>query len=215
MVEYTLFPGRRVESSPEVRVAALFIEHLRYAGLYLMLFGAGLGLPVPEEVPVVLAGLLSRAQIFRWWLALPVCVVGVLSGDVVLYWLGHHWGERVLDWRPVRCVLPREREAWLLAAYRQHGVKIIFGARHVMGFRAAAFLTAGIAHIPFWKFLGVDAAAACLGLPVSFGLAYVFADRVQSVLADVHRVERWLALTAVAAVAAWLAVWAYRRGRRA
>src|SRR5207237_1177999 len=134
MVEYTLFPGRRVESSPEVRVAALFIEHLRYAGLYLMLFGAGLGLPVPEEVPVVLAGLLSRAQIFRWWLALPVCVVGVLSGDVVLYWLGHHWGERVLDWRPVRCVLPREREAWFLAAYRQHGVKIIFGARHVMGF---------------------------------------------------------------------------------
>ena len=61
----------------------------------------------------------------------------------------------------------------------------------------------------------MDAAAACLGLPVSFGLAYVFADRVQSVLADVHRVERWLALTAVAAVAAWLAVWAYRRGRRA
>ena len=50
---------------------------------------------------------------------------------------------------------------------------------------------------------------------MSFGLAYVFADRVQSVLADVHRVERWLALTAVAAVAAWLAVWAYRRGRRA
>ena len=184
-------------------MAALLIEHLRYAGLYLILFGAGLGLPVPEEVPVVLAGLLSRAQIFRWWLALPVCVVGVLSGDVVLYWLGHHWGERVLDWRLVRCVLPREREARLLAAYRQHGVKIIFGARHVMGLRAAAFLTAGIAHIPFWKFLGVDAVAACLGLPVSFGLA------------DVHRAERWLALTAVAAVAAWLAVRAYRRGRRA
>jgi membrane protein DedA with SNARE-associated domain len=215
MVKYTLFPRTAGRIFPEVRVAALLIEHLRYAGLYLILFGAGLGLPVPEEVPVVLAGLLSRAQIFRWWLALPVCVVGVLSGDVVLYWLGHHWGEQVLDWRPVRCVLTREREARLLAAYRQHGVKIIFGARHVMGLRAAAFLTAGIAHIPFWKFLGVDAAAACLGLPVSFGLAYVFADRVQSVLADVHRVERWLALTAVAAVAAWLAVWAYRRGRRA
>lgn len=215
MVEYTLFLQGAWSNLAEVRVAALLIEHLRYAGLYLILFGAGLGLPVPEEVPVVIAGLLSRAQIFRWWLALPVCLVGVLSGDAVLYWIGHHWGERVLDWRPVRCMLSREREARLLASYRQHGVKIIFGARHVMGFRAAAFLTAGIARVPFWKFLGVDAAAACVSLPVSFGLAYVFADRVESVLADVHRVERWLGLTVVAALAAWLVVRAYRRGRRA
>lgn len=68
--------------------------------------------------------------------------------------------------------------------------------------------------MPFWKFLAVDAAAAGLGIPVSFGLAYVFADRVEGVLRDVHRIERWLALVAVVAVAGWLVIGAYRRSRR-
>lgn len=215
MGEYTLFTQSRGPNLPETRVIAFLIEHLRYAGLYLILFGAGLGLPVPEEVPVVVAGVLSHAEIFRWWIALPVCLAGVLSGDVALYAAGYYWGERVLDWRPVRRVLSGAWAAWLLAAYRDNGVKIVFGARHVMGLRAAAFLTAGIARVPFWKFLAVDAAAACLGIPAGFGLAFAFADRVESLLADVHRVERWLGLAAVLALGAWLAVRAYRGGRRA
>ena len=195
-------------------MVASLIEQLRYVGLFLVLFAAGLGLPVPEEIPIVAAGILSHARVFRWWLALLVILTGALAGDAALYWAGHHWGERLLDWRPVRRVLSRKREARLLKAYRDHGVKILLTARHVMGLRAAAFLTAGIARVPFWKFLVLDAAAAVLGVPVSFGLAYVFADQVYGVLQDVHRIERWLALLAVATVAVWLALGAYRRSRR-
>ena len=195
-------------------MVASLIEQLRYVGLFLVLFAAGLGLPVPEEIPIVAAGILSHAGVFRWWLALLVILTGALAGDAALYWAGRHWGELVLDWRVVRRVLSRAREERLKAAYREHGAKIVFTARHVMGLRAAAFLTAGIARVPFWKFLVLDAAAAVLGVPVSFGLAYVFADQVYGVLQDVHRIERWLALLAVAAVAVWLALGAYRRSRR-
>jgi len=195
-------------------VIASVIEQLRYVGLFLILFAAGLGLPVPEEVPIVAAGILSHTGVFHWWLALPVILAGVLAGDAVLYWVGHHWGERVLDWCAVRRVLSRKREAQLLTAYRDHGAKILLTARHVVGLRAAAFLTAGIARVPFWRFLALDAAAAGVGVPVSFGLAYLFADQVYEVLRDVHRLERWLALLGVAAVAAWLVVGAYHRSRR-
>lgn len=124
---------------------------------------------------------------------------GVLAGDAVLYWAGRHWGELLLDWRVVRRVLSRAREERLKVAYREHGAKIVFTARHMMG---------------FWKFLAVDAAAAVLGISLSFGLAYVFADQVEGVLRDVHRIERWLTLLAVAAVAGWLVIGAYRRSRR-
>ncbi|HMH54454.1 MAG TPA: DedA family protein [Candidatus Acidoferrum sp.] len=179
-----------------------------------MLFGAGLGVPLPEEIPVLAAGVLSHEGIVRWWIALPLCLVAILAGDSVLYWVGHHWGEHILDWRVVRHVLTPKREEELKAAYRRHGMKIVFAARHVAGFRAAAFLTAGIARLPFAQFIAVDAAAALLGVPLSFGLAFFFADQLEWVLADVHRIERWLAIVALTVAAGWLAVLAFRRARR-
>jgi membrane protein DedA with SNARE-associated domain len=189
------------------------IEQFTYLGIFLVLFLGGVGAPIPEELPILAAGALAREGIIRWWIALPVCVFGVLSGDVVLYWVGHHWGVRILEWRVVRRVLSREREERLKAAYRRHGVKIVFTARHVMGLRAAAFLTAGISHVPFWKFLAVDAGASLLGVPAGFGLAYFFTDHVERIIADVHRIERWIALAGMVALAALIAVLAYRRDR--
>lgn len=191
-----------------------FIEHFTYLGLFLVLFGAGLGAPIPEEGPVLVAGVLAHEALVRWWIALPVCIVGVLSGDVVLYWVGHHWGERILDWRIVRRVLSPAREEKLKASYRRHGVKIVFTARHVMGLRAAAFLTAGISRVPFWKFLTVDALAALVSVPVGFGIAFLFTDQLERVLADAHHIERWLALYALLGLAVWLALLAYRQSRR-
>jgi membrane protein DedA with SNARE-associated domain len=191
-----------------------FIEEFTHLGIFLILFAAGLGVPIPEEVPVLAAGVLAHEGVIRWWIALPVCVAGVLSGDVALYWIGHHWGERILDWRLFRYVLTREREERLMSAYRRHGVKIVFTARHVMGLRAAAFLTAGIAHVPFWKFLVVDTVAALVGVPVGFGIAFLFTDQLERVIADVHRFERWLVLYALVALAAWLAFLGWRQNRK-
>ena len=190
------------------------VEQFTYVGVFAVLLLASLGVPIPEEMPIVAAAVLSHEHIVRWWLALPVCVVGVLSGDVVLYWIGRHWGERVLNWRAVRLVLSPAREERLKAAFRRHAVKTIVTARHVMGLRAAAFLTAGIAHVPFPTFVAIDAAAAVVGVPLVFGLAYFFTDQLTEVLGDVRRVERWLGLLAATAAVVALAIAAWRRNRR-
>ena len=149
-----------------------FVEQFTYLGIFAVLLLGSLGVPIPEEMAIIAAAVLSHAGLVRWWLALPVCLLGVLSGDMVLYWVGRHWGENVLNWRVVRLVLTPKREQWLKAAYRRHALKTIVTARHVMGLRAAAFLTAGIARVPFWKFVVADAGAAALGVPfaVRFGL---------------------------------------------
>jgi membrane protein DedA with SNARE-associated domain len=189
------------------------IEHFTYGGLFLVLLLGGLGAPIPEELPVLAAGALAREGVIRWWMGLGVCVVGVLVGDVVLYIAGHHWGERLLRWRLVRSVLTEAREHRLASAYRRHGVKIVLVARHVMGVRAAAFLTAGIVRLPFWKFLLVDAAAAVVGVPLMFGLAYFFTDQLRAILDDVHRVERWLLVAAIVALVAWLVRLVWRKNR--
>ena len=171
-----------------------FVEHFTYLGIFAVLLLGSLGVPIPEEMPIIAAAVLSHEGVVRWWLALPVCLVGVLSGDMALYWIGRHWGEHVFNWRPVRLVLTPTREQWLKAAYRRHALKTVVTARHVMGLRAAAFLTAGMAHVPFWKFAVADAGTAALSVPLGFWLAYFFTDEIEAIVADVHRVERWLVL---------------------
>jgi len=71
-----------------------------------------------------------------------------------------------------------------------------------MGLRAAAFLTAGSASVPFWKFVVADVGAALFGVPLAFGLAYFFTDQIKAIMADVHRAERWLGLAGLLALAA-------------
>lgn len=187
------------------------VDRFTYAAILAILLLGSLGVPIPEEMPIVAAGILSHEGLARWWLALPTCFVGVLSGDMMLYWIGRRWGERVLNWRVVRWVLTPAREEMLKEAYRQHAMKTVATARHVAGLRAAAFLTAGIARVPFWKFILADAAAAAVSVSFAFGLAYFFTNQVTAILADVHRVERWLVLAvlialiggAVASVVRW------------
>ena len=190
------------------------LQRFTYLGILAALLLGSLGVPIPEEMPIVAAGVLSHEGLARWWLALPVCVLGVLAGDMVLYWAGRRWGERLLGWRVVRHVLTRSRANWLQAAYREHAMKTVAMARHVTGLRAAAFLTAGIARVPFWKFILADAAAAAVSVPLAFGLAYFFTHQISAILADVHRVERWLALAGLVVVAASLVVYAARWNRR-
>jgi membrane protein DedA with SNARE-associated domain len=195
-------------------LVADLIERFTYAGIFLVLFVAGLGAPIPEEAPILAAGILASQDVIRWWLALIVCFVGVMSGDIVLYWVGHHWGEHIMDWRFTRFVLTPEREKMVVEAYHRHGVKIVFTARFVAGFRAAAFLTAGIVRIPFWKFLLVDGVAALVGVPLGFGVAYLFTDQLPAILHGVHRVERLLILGGMVLLAAVIGYAAYRKSRR-
>jgi membrane protein DedA with SNARE-associated domain len=195
-------------------LVAELIERFTYAGIFLVLFVAGLGAPIPEEAPIFAAGVLANQEIIRWWLALIVCFAGVLSGDIVLYWVGHHWGEHIMEWRVTRFVLTPARERQVVAAYHRHGVKIVFTARFVAGFRAAAFLTAGIVRIPFWKFLLVDTVAALVAVPLGFGVAYLFTDQLPAILQGVHRIERLVILVAMVLLAAVIAYAAYRKSRR-
>ena len=191
-----------------------FVDSFTYLGIFTLLLLGSLGVPVPEEMPIIAAAVLSHEGIVRWWCAVPLCLLGVLSGDMVLYWVGRYWSEQVLKWRVVRLVLSPAREQWLKAAYRRHALKTVVTARHVMGLRAAAFLTAGSANVPFWKFIAADTGAALFSVPLVFWLAYFFTDQIKAVMADVHRAERWLFLAGLLAVAAMVVIGVWRWHRR-
>lgn len=61
-----------------------------YVGIFLALVAAGLGAPIPEEIPVVTGGVLvgHPENNLRWWIMVPVCIVGVVISDGLLYGIG-------------------------------------------------------------------------------------------------------------------------------
>ena len=105
------------------------------------------------------------------------------------------------------------RIALLAAGVHHHDVSLEL-ARPVAGLRAAAFLTAGMARVPFWKFILADAGTAAVSVPFVFAPAYFFTDQIGAILADVHRVERWLALAALIVLTGGVVVYVVRWNRR-
>jgi membrane protein DedA with SNARE-associated domain len=147
----------------------------------------GLGLPVPEEAPIILAGVLSHRGRMYWPLALGASFLGVLVGDFLVYFLGFWHGERVLSWRLTRRFLTLQREAQIKGYFHRHGVKILILSRFAPGFRTAAYLTAGILRLPTIKLLAADSVAAALSTSLMFSAGYFFTKWIEQSLEEMKR----------------------------
>ena len=177
------------------------IQQLGYAGITLVLVLGGLGLPIPEEVPIILAAVLSRHGQMWWPYAVTACMVGVLLGDFVVYFLGYYHGEKVLSLPLTRRLLTRARETQIKGYFHRHGFKILVLGRFAPGFRTAAYLTAGILQLPPLKLLLTDFVAASLSTAIMFGGGFYFANQIQS---GMHQIQRLALITVALLLGSWL-----------
>ncbi len=188
------------------------IAKLGYLGIALLLVLGGLGLPVPEEAPIILAAVLSKSEKLWWPLALASCFAGVLLGDFVVYFLGYFYGEKVMSLRLTRKFLTRAREAQIKGYFHRHGFKILILGRFAVGFRTAAYLTAGILKLPALKLFLTDLFAASLSTCLMFGLGYVFAHQIET---SFDQYKHWLTAIVALALAFWLLSRYYKARKRA
>jgi len=184
-----------------------WLEQGSYLGIVLFLTLTGLGLPVPEEVPIVAAGVASRAEALDWWLALPACLVGALLGDSLMYAIGRFFGARFLrEHRLLSGFLTEEREKKIELLIQQHGIKAFFAARFLVGLRSPFYLTAGILRVKYRWFLFADFICASIVISAFFGLAYAFGDRITGLI---QSAEKGLTLVVLGAGIVALAVAAF------
>ena len=157
----------------------LLLSHGSYLGIILFMILTGAGLPLPEEVAIVAAGVLASVGRLDPWLALGACLFGALVGDCIMYWIGRHFGRRVLRehhwWN--RFVKP-EREAQVEQMLRDHGFKVLFLSRFLVGLRSPVYLSAGILRLPFRRFLLYDLFCATVVIGTFFGLSYYFGEAI-------------------------------------
>jgi membrane protein DedA with SNARE-associated domain len=193
----------------------LQLEHATYLGIIVVLILTGAGLPVPEEVPIIAAGVAAYYGQMNPWLALAACFVGALLGDCVMYAIGYHFGHNVLRDHPwcARFLKP-EREAHLEEMINQHGWKVFLAARFLVGLRSPVYLTAGILRVPFRRFLLVDLFCAGLVICTFFGLSYLFAERITGWFHSIRNAEVAITVLVVTVVASVVLFFYVRHRRR-
>jgi membrane protein DedA with SNARE-associated domain len=128
-----------------------------------VLITCGLGVPLPEDVPLITGGwLVGRDGSLSLMIATGLC--GILIGDSIIFRAGQVFGVRLLDTRLGRHI-PGERVQRTIHAFEKHGAKFIIAARFVPGLRAVTYFVAGLTGVPYWKFITFDGLAACVSAP--------------------------------------------------
>ncbi len=175
-----------------------------YLGIFLALLASGFGFPIPEELPVITAGILVGHEdtTLRWWIMLPVCILGVVIGDGVLYGIGRFWGTKILNLGWVqRNVVPPEKRAEIEKNLHDRGIAVLLGARLLPGIRTPIFIMAGVLRVPFTRFLIADGIYAIPGVNLLFWLAYMLTDQVLVIFKVINAYRPLVVVSVLSAIA--------------
>lgn len=153
-----------------------------YALILGVLFICGMGVPIPEDITLISAGILAGLGKISFEGAMIAGLVGVMVGDTILFTIGQKYGRAVFEWPMFNKIFTPTRIAKAEKQIQEHAKKICFAARFMPGLRAAIFLTAGIMKVPFRTFFFQDGAAALISVPVWIYLGYWFADKIDVVV---------------------------------
>ena len=158
------------------RAAEAFLEQhgLAAAFLFLLVEEAGVPLPVPGDVLMLVLGVQAREGRVPLWQAIAVLELGTALGATLLYLLAR-WAGRDLVYRYgryLRLTPPRlERaERWI----RGYGALAVVVGRLVPGLRIATAVACGVFGLPVRQFLPAMAVGSLLYISAHTLLGYFF-----------------------------------------
>ncbi len=175
-----------------------------YVGVFLALLASGLGFPLPEELPVITAGVMVGHEDtkLRWYIMLPVVIAGVVLGDGLLYGMGRLWGTWLLSrqWVQRRIVSAEKREQ-IEKNFHDRGIAVLLGARLLPGIRTPIFLMAGMLRVPLGRFLIADGLYAIPGVNLLFWISYLLTDQVLEIFNRINAYRPQVVLVVLSYVA--------------
>jgi membrane protein DedA with SNARE-associated domain len=198
-----------------------FLTKFTYLGIFLVLLGSGFGVPVPEDLPLLLGGMMCSPKLADELLGIdhlclcimiPLCFLAVVGGDLTIFFVGRHFGHHIPNLPLIRRFLTPARLQRAERAFERHGGKALIVARFLPGLRMPTFFTAGAFRVAPWKMLACDGGAALVSVPAWVCAGYLFGQYMNQI---VHYF-RWIGSAAALAVLLALAGYViYRKMRRA
>ncbi len=194
------------------------VEGWLSTGGYFMLFGilflCGLGLPCPEDVPLLAAGALIATGQMHW---LPACATawcGIMAGDLVLYHIGRHFGPNITRVRYIGSHINVKRLEQIERYFDKYGIWVVAIGRMFAGVRGAMVVVAGTIRYNRAKFLIADGLAAIVSGGLFVLLGHWLGDNLKDYMGRIKEGKTIFFFVALAAVLVIATTW-YLRHRKA
>lgn len=169
-----------------------------------------LGFVIPGETAAILGGVLASHGRLPLWLVIVLVVTAAITGDTVGYEVGRFFGPRIMG---LRLVARKGRQlAKAQDLLRRRGGVAVFAGRFTAFFRAVMPALAGMARMPYLRFLAFNAAGALVWGTGCVLLGFLAGNSYQSIA---RTAGQGAAVLTVAVVLTGLLLWHLRRRRAA
>jgi membrane protein DedA with SNARE-associated domain len=164
-----------------------------YLAVVLLMFGSSFGLPIPEELTLISLGLLcytarhpeqfssvlsTGANPVNTWTAAAVAFFAVFISDLVVFFLGKHFGTRLLKLRMFHRMEQIVRGPRITSWVGRYGAWAGGIFRFTPGLRFPGHFACGMLGVSTWKFVLVDGSAALLSVPTQVLLIAYYGETV-------------------------------------
>lgn len=190
-----------------------FAQHYGYWAVFLGILLENIGIPIPGETVTLAGGFLAGNDQLSYWLVLGNAVLGATLGGNVGYWVGRYGGWPLLlgIGRLVR--VEETRLVALRDQFSENATKAVFLGRFVALLRIFASPLAGIAQMPYLKFLLYNTLGALAWAVVMVSLSYFAGQFI-----PLDKLVTWasqFALLTLLIVLAWLIIPFWLEARKA
>ncbi len=176
--------------------------------------GVALGVPVPEDVWLLVSGYLAWSRLLSLPWVIVVGMVAAMVADNTGYWAGRLGRRGLLDrfGRYVLVTPARLRRAEIF--FLHHGHKAVFFARFLPWIRVSAGPLSGVSRMPYGRYFTYNSLAALTYASAMTVLGYLFAPQLDQLLELLGRGRRAASIVIVLILLAVAAIAAQRRWKR-
>lgn len=157
-----------------------------YAILFFALMGGAIGLPIPEDLPLIAAGIVAHQGGARLETLFIVSYVAILLGDILIFSIGRRFGSALFSKPWFRKKLPPRKLKHFRLKLEKRSLATIFIARHLFYLRTVTFLTCGAVKMKYSRFLLADSIAALVSVPLMMSLGYFFAEHSEVLINNIR-----------------------------
>jgi membrane protein DedA with SNARE-associated domain len=194
---------------------APLLDHYGYLALGGLILVEDFGVPSPGETILIAASVYAGAGRLNIVAVGVIAVLAAVAGDNIGYAIGRFGGHALVLRFGKYVMLTRERLDKAERFFRRYGGQIVVVARFIEGLRQLNGIIAGIAEMPWPRFLVFNTIGATLWVGVWSTVGYLAGDHITSIYTTVTRYSLYLLIALGVLVAAWIARAVLRRRRRA